>query len=142
MRFDPCCCCISCSNFTNFYQKHSLFGLCCICQYFQQTVIRGQYNLTHFVNQRNLSRFHLAYNFLLHQRLFNHGQYGLIHIVLSKKTIKLHLNCVVLFKTFIQKLYVLNHIILSSILYKFPRKALFFSLFSSKAVFFSLFTPF
>ena len=64
------------------------------------------------------------------------------HIVLSKKIIKLRSNCVVLLKTFIQKLYVLNHIVLSSILYKFPRKALFFSLFSSKAVFFSLFTPF
>ena len=62
------------------------------------------------------------------------------HIVLSKKIIKLHSNCVVLLKTFIQKLYVLNHIVLSSILYKFPRKALFFSLFSSEAVFFSIYT--
>ena len=60
----------------------------------------------------------------------------------KKKIIKLRSNCVVLLKTFIQKLYVLNHIVLSSILYEFLRKALFFSLSSSKAVFFSLFTPF
>ena len=39
-------------------------------------------------------------------------------------------------QNFYQRLYVLNHIVLSSSLYKFPRKALFFSLFSSKAVFF------
>ena len=58
------------------------------------------------------------------------------HIVLSKKKIKLRLNYVVLLKTFIEKLYVLNHIVLSSILHKFPRKAQFFSLFSPKAVFF------
>ena len=64
------------------------------------------------------------------------------HIVLSKKITKLRSNCVVLLKTFIQKLYVLNHIVLSSILYEFLRKALFFSLSLSKAVFFSLFPPF
>ena len=44
-----------------------------------------------------------AYNLLLLQRLLensNHGQYGLAHIVLSKKMIKLRLNCVVLLKIF------------------------------------------
>ena len=75
-----------------------------------------------------------AYNLLLLQRFlkkFNHGQYSLTHIVLSKKWS----NCIVLLKIF-TRLYVLNHIVLSSILDKFPQKALFFSLFSWKAVFF------
>ena len=77
-----------------------------------------------------------AYNLLLLQR-----QCGLTHFVLSKKImIKLRSNCIVLLKTFIQKLYVLDHIVLSSILYKFPWKALFFSLFSLKAVFFPIYT--
>ena len=37
------------------------------------------------------------------------------------------------------KLYVLNHIVLSSILYKFPRKALF-SIFIKSCIFFSIYT--
>ena len=46
------------------------------------------------------------------------------------------------YQNFYQRLYVLNYIVLSSILYKFPRKSLLFSPFSSKAVFSFLFTPF
>ena len=72
---------------------------------------------------------------------FNHGQYGLIHIVLSKKKDQTAFELRCTFQNFYQRLYVLNHIVLSSILNKFPRKALFFSVFS-KAVFFSLFTSF
>ena len=72
-------------------------------------------------------------NLLLLQRLlkiFNHRQCGLTHIVLSKKKkkkIELRSICVLLIKTFIQKLY-----ILSSILYKIPQKAPF--------IFFSIYT--
>ena len=39
-------------------------------------------------------------------------------------------------QNFYQRLYVSSHIVVSSILYKFPQKALFFFLFLSKAVFF------
>ena len=106
---------------------------------------RGAMQFDTFCQSKKSQVFIQSYNLLLLQRLlkiFNHGQYGLTHIVLSKKKTKLRSNGVVLHKNFIQELYVLNHIVLSSIFYKFPRKALFFSLFSSKAAFFSLFTPF
>ena len=50
---------------------------------------------------------------------FNHGQYGLTHIVLSKKKKKnqtaFELRCTFL-QNFYQRLYVLNHVVLSSIL--------------------------
>ena len=93
-----------------------------------------------FFNQRNLSSFHSG----LQKTKFSimDNTVWPISSIQKKKIIKLRSNCVVLLKTFIQKLYVLNHIVLSSILYEFLRKALFFSLSSSKAVFFSLFTPF
>ena len=73
---------------------------------------------------------------------FNHGQYGLTHIVLSKKKKKndqtvFELRCTS--QTFYQKLYVLNHIVRASILYKFPRKAPF-SIFIKSCIFFSIYT--
>ena len=42
-------------------------------------------------------------------------------------------------QNFYQNLYVLNHIVLSSILYKFPRKTLF-SIFIKSCIFFSIYT--
>ena len=71
-------------------------------------------------------------NLLLLQRLlkiFNHRQYGLTHIVLSKKKEKKDKTACDLRFTY-QNFY--PETILSSILYKFPQKALF--------IFFSIYT--
>ena len=83
-----------------------------------------------------------TYNLLLIQRLlknFNHGQYGLNHVVLSKKNDQTAFELRCTSQNVYVKLYVLNHIVLSSILYKFPRKALF-SIFIKSCIFFSIYT--
>ena len=76
---------------------------------------RGAMQFDTFCQSKKSQVFIQSYNLLLLQRLlkiFNHGQYGLTHIVLSKKKkIKLRSNGVVLHKTFIHELYVLNHIV-------------------------------
>ena len=84
-----------------------------------------------------------AYNLLILQRLlkiFSHGQYGLTHNVLSKKIIKLRLNCIALLKTFIQKLYVLNHSPLKYFMQVSTKSSILFSIFIKSCIFFSIYT--
>ena len=142
MRLDPCC---PCNNFTNFCEKHLWFGLCCIFQYFQQTVIRFKsYSpLKYFVQVSTKSS--ILFNF--HQNCFS----LFICPILNKfqsKTIQVDLYILSFFKKMInfcqkhiwfklccifqhiQKLqikisYNINHIVLSKTLYKFRSKASF-----------------
>ena len=62
------------------------------------------------------------------------------HIVLSKKIIKLRSNCVVLLKTFIQKLYVLNHSPLKYFIQVSTKSSILFSIFIKSCIFFSIYT--
>ena len=77
-----------------------------------------------------------AFNLLILLKIFSHGQNGLTHIILSKKIIKLHSSCVSLLKTFIQKLYVLNHSPLKYFIQVSTESSILFSIFIKSCIFF------
>ena len=116
------------NNFTNLYQKHAWFGLRCIFQYFQQTVI--------FQSKKSIK-----FSFrLTKDEIFNHGQYGLTYIVHSKKNYQTAFEQRCTSQNFYPETLLLNHITLWSISYKLLRKYLIFFLFLSAVFFYSIYT--